>query len=498
MKLNELSNQPPLKTTAGLATIGTGASAITASRKSSPFGPYSKLEECIKEIPTRGEYELTATIKCIEDSKQLNEITNHKSGLSINLGFFSFGHKHSNTLEMKRSSRYVYFLACARREGKTRQLELEEPNAAADEVYKQSPSMFYKDYGSAYLKGQTHGLYCYVLFEFEFDSKAEAEKAKTDITASITTDDGTGGGSIGSGKSFSEKCKELKAVATYDTNLKDVKIDSQDIPGLLALVNQVAERDVSQAPAMIDEYAPYLSHTHEDLINRVDDVKNVLETYKVSENLELYKKIESDLALALQHKEDFVEQDEIAKSKDYYGELISILEEVVKKLDANIYSDVIEKNFETYSALLKKQGEYITAEELTRKQLSLGKHGFKSTKTDESALENTINSIIGSTNGYCNKYSASGHSDSGHIQGLVIYSRNKIDVKTSVPANITWKSTQTNYKAHEHLSVGENHLKDWIEENLTPWQFFHCSVVTAFNKKSGKTHYAVVYPNLPG
>ena len=459
----------------------------------------------VTEIDTTSDYELKEKIIFIENSRHFEEITSHKTGLKINLGFFSLGHESSSTSVMKQSNKTVYYIAQARRIGKTTRLVQDkiELSDHADCLRKTNIGLFTQEFGSCYINSMVKGYYSYVLIEIKCSSEQQAKDRKSQLELAAQTENGNGSASLDSGNSFSELCESFNAKKYWYSNLTDIPEELKNFSALsiadsLKLVDLVAQKDPADAPFMIKEYAEYPASLFPDLNTHQQKVfDNLKEMYEVESTLPTYQQEINDLTEASERKCDFEQDDKIDGSLTHYKTLLKYMRQALTRLDRDINADV--KTYkEDYDEALKDTN-IISASQLTPKKLTIMKHGAHSSKSGREAPASALSQILdpkGFDNGvrYNAKFTSYDASNKDAI-GVVYYSKLPIVTNTDPAASATWLSHTIETSDGRKNDSKEIKLRDWIQENLTPWQFYHCSVAIT-GSEAGDYTYSVVYPPI--
>ena len=488
------------------STFGDGCSSIYASSMfASAFGDVSDI---VKDVETAGEYALQHRIYYIKDSYELNKKTTSKSGLALNFGFFKIGSQSEKTIDIQESSKTIYYLAASRRVGQTTRLQNPKATDEATKIYKESPVTFNQEFGAYYVSGMVRGYYSYVLIEIECSSEQQAEERKKRLDGSVTTDDGSGSASLDSTKGFSELCKEFNAKKFLYTNLTEIPEELQNFSKLdfddsLKLVDLVAKNDILKAPYIVTEYNNYSPSQFGEGNDKLNDVIESLNfDYNVKKNLPMYQQAVNDLTDAFQRKCDYEESDKISASLAHYEALLNNMNWALDMLDKDIFADV-SKYTDAYQKVFDEDSEdYLLT--LTANKLLLTKHG-SSERIATDALQNLLNPDGNEaetrynpkfTTRACRQDKKTDRLEKGKSRALVIFSQ--LEIVTDKNPSPTTKWLHHSFDSKEGGSsddAWELELRNWMMTNLTPWQYYHCSITTSAAGIDGYK-YSVVYPSV--
>ncbi|KHT62289.1 hypothetical protein RJ45_18075 [Photobacterium gaetbulicola] len=480
-------------------TLGDGCSAIYGnSLGRSAFGNLANIAEESVKVDTANEFNLKKEIIYISDSHELSKKTSHQSGLTVNFGFFKIGHKNESELTMTESSKNIYFLASARRIGKVIRLGDTTLTKESLDVYNQDPEIFAEDYGTQYISSLSTGYYCYVLIEIKCSSQQQAKQRKKELELAASNENANADAKLGSGSNFTELCNQYGAHSIMVTNLTELPKQkySSPIESNLAIVDLVEERDPIDAPTLMTIYNSYPSSKIKLVNDQTTKVMNLLKNkYRITETLPKARMQVNDLKPASDYLCDYKNSEDIKHYIELNEEMLSQMDSALFLLDKNIFSDVSSYLKEVEE--IKNNIEKIkTPTELLPIKLNLIKHAKDVDSSGEDGPKDALAKILspGNESWFNPKFSMSDR-HKAKSRSLVIFSKDYISTNKYPDPKSDWKNEIITHSSSGSISHDkyELQLRDWMMKNLSPWQYYHCSITCTATQK-GVYSYAVVYP----
>lgn len=482
-----------------LSLLGVGATAIHGnSTHYSAFGDQQQINSLTRAVEAIGKEGTERELVFLADSHHLHQLTTQKTGLSVDLGFFKIGKKGESSFEMEQSAKNIYIFSYAKKNGQSQVLDASDILEKHKESYRKNKKAFYKDFGSHYIRSRTRGFYCYLLIEIKCESASEAKDRKKQLEASAKSENGSGSASIGNDKSFSSLCQSFGAKTKIKHNLKLENSKLKDfsdtsVKDCLALVDFVDTQKIDEnTPFVSFELAAYPGEEFNEIYEKINEAKYLfLHEYQMDKNGPKYQKTLNDLKDYFDYQSNYEEEKEINSSFDYYDKILRVSEEELDNIDENIFYDIKESK-KSIKAVEEKYKKPANTSSITPKKLKVELKEYTSDKSGADAIKDTIDNIT-KHKGWCLKHAiqdAHGQKTKGHT----FYNKEKIQPSRIQPDNNTKWSV---YKETASKDVGKTDLhtniKNWINDNLTPWQYYHCSIIgTATNKPM--TSYCVIYP----
>lgn len=457
-----------------------------------------------KDTTDQGQGKITAAV--ISSAQALHDKGQKASGLSLDLGFFKIGHKSETEFETEYHENTAFFLITATRKGisKTFDFSKDLMTEESRKRFEDNPESFYRTYGSHYVSSVTSGAYAHLLIYARSSSKEEAKRKASKLNAAYNSEDKSGSGAFGNDGEFAKTLKEIGAEIEIKfnvpqgvlNNLKDEDIDPLSLEGGMKLAKAVTTLDVSKANPVFSELSTY--PFSDQALDQIDLVNSKLtRTFGVGEFAENATRQLGRLEEYENFTSDFAPIHDTEKVRSYFEHKEALLGDLIGSINDNIFADTSE--IENSIILFDEENNNLRKEViLERVTLELAWRTLKR-KSDTDNLQDYANEIAKSANSGkkgTEFYAKVSTVFNGGQQLTVKYSsKNEITPPIRpLPADVTWACRAFQ---HESFDPGTliNNLRNWMQENLTPWQYYHCSVQLARYEKNHKYYKAsVTYP----
>ncbi len=488
------------------STLGDGYREFFGRAGKSPFGN-DPLARHITETVQTGSGAFFSGAEIITSSRQLHEKTEKTSGFGLNLGFFSIGDKKHSIFETDVEEHNAYFLIWAKKTGNKKQINDPKPLMTEESLalLAEDPTTFYREYGSNYVSSVTTGACAYVLVIAKGYSKEDAESKARKLEAAYKDDNGSAS-AAGKDSNFSKAMTATggKAEATFYLpqekmeKLEKDKVDFKSLQGGLQAVNAVATCDPAKANPIFAELSRYPFDT--DTTEQIKTATRKLQrTYDVPQFEEDFRREHGAAAEYKEHPGNYHTVDHTSSVKTYFETKKKLLGYLVEDLNNDVFADTsdTEDQLAEHEAHHAKEQKSVT---LVRKQLELVKHRYISSEAGEDAPKDAVAQAIaglekdaGGKNAsiWVPKFSAIDAHKTEAV-GYLYYNKHPITNAGKAPdASTTWKK-QVFFEDNREDEVCLK-VRDWMKDNLTPWQYLHCSVVFTASAKP-VVFMSVVYP----
>jgi len=414
----------------------------------------------------------------IHSYEELQQQTNKTSGLKIDLGFFSFGHKKEKVYNLSVHENMVIYYAQATRVGDQVQLDIGEFNKGMYDRSREFDQLgFYENYGSHFVSSLETGYFAEVLIYVECNSREEAQGVEKEMQAKISSEDGSGDVNLGSNDAFLNYCKKISASFEYRHNLPSEALKDNPVESLedvFKVISSVQTLDVSQCNAIVSYELQSYPFTHEDTYAFIN---TTFEEYQDNDLLLNVQRLAKEFQKCTQQLEycdtyytynsSYEEIEGIEKTKTYYEEKIACLYNMAERLNKNPWADISE-SYDLLTTKYNKDPEVV----LIPEKLEVGNYrvyGISRGRLDfvfEKLQQENISYHVPKFT----RYMPTATFDGMYI--VVFYSKNYIRVPITQPD----VSTKWKIKYFYEGSGARKQLVEFINSELTPWQYFYASI----------------------
>ncbi|WP_125562551.1 hypothetical protein [Pseudoalteromonas rubra] len=190
---------------------------------------HSPFDDVTNYVSTIASNEFHSEVKAEMSHEELYEAKSKQSGLSLDFGFFSFGHKLQKSSSKDIKENTAKLLIRSYREANHIALNAKLTTSARA----MNRESFYRSYGCYYVAGAVTGYHCDIYLSVECSSKQEAQTVGRQLGATISTSDGSMSMDAKKHSEFLEKAKKLNITVNIEHNLpseilKEVKLDGED------------------------------------------------------------------------------------------------------------------------------------------------------------------------------------------------------------------------------------------------------------------------------